>query len=90
MNDWTLEHSVEALEAVRKGTAGTDASFERVIEAEQRTLDRLPSSPSEASALLRLALADLEVGGRRDGRDLGAVQRVADYLVTLHHQEEPG
>lgn len=87
MNDWTLEHSVEALEAVRQGKAGTDASFERVIEAEQRTLDTLPSSLSEASALLRLALADLEVGGRGDGRDLGAVQRVADYLVTLDPEQ---
>lgn len=83
MNDWTLENSVEALQAVRQGSAGTDVSFERLIEAEERTLDRSPTSLSEAAALLRLALDDLQVGGRGDRRDIVAVQRVADYLVAL-------
>lgn len=90
MNDWALEHSVDALQAVRQGAAGMDASFDCVIEVEQRTLDRSPTSLAEASALLRLALADLEVGGRSDGRDLGAVQRVADYLLALDRASEAG
>lgn len=89
MNDWTLENSVEALQAVREGSVSTDASFDRVMEAEERTLDRLPTSLSEAAALLRLALADLEVGGRGDRRDLAAVQRVADYLVAADQTAEP-
>lgn len=88
MKDWTLEHSVEALQAVRQGAAGTDVSFDRQIEAEERTLDRAPATLSEAAALLQLALADLEVGGRGDGRDLAAVQRVADFLLALGQAPE--
>lgn len=64
--------------AVREdpGSTTTCEKLERLV------LDHTPTSSAEAVAMLDVVLQNLTCGGRSDGRDLKAVERVRDFLAN--------
>lgn len=68
-------------EAVRAYRAVTEADgFEVVDRLERLILDHEPESAGEAAAMLEMVGENLKAGGRSDGRDARALQRVIVFL----------
>ena len=68
----------EAAQAYRDLTE--DAGFEVMERLERLILDHKPQGAEEAALMLEQVGENLEAGGRSDGRDLAALQRVVAFL----------
>lgn len=74
----TLKAATERLQRAETDPQGLPIGD--VTRLERLILDHDPQSIPEAVAMLNVALPDLVAGGRTDGRDIGAVSRVRDFL----------
>lgn len=91
--DWTFESAMEAIRRAggaqgseRLAPIGEKAGLDHLLGAEVFILDQSPETPTQALAILDMAIANITVGGRADGRDLGALERVRLFIMRL---EEP-
>lgn len=86
--NWTFESAVavicrasDAQASGRLHPVGGKAGLDLLLGAELFLLEQAPETLDQAVALLDLAIANLAVGGRPDGRDLGALERIRTFLA---------
>ncbi|QBQ49945.1 hypothetical protein [Brevundimonas naejangsanensis] len=95
--DWTFERAIDVIrqagdvdESDRLKPIGGKAGLDHLLGAEVFILDQSPETAEQALAILDLAVANLAVGGRADGRDLCGLERVRGFLVSLGEREGMG
>lgn len=71
----------EALTTYRSLAEGDDG-FDLIDNLERRILDHEPQSFDEAAVMLEMVGENLAVGGRSDGRDSRALDRVINFILT--------
>ena len=71
----------DAVSALTSNGENADA-FDAVDRLERFVLDHTPASREEAASMLFVALINLKIGGRCDGRDLRAVEAVRTFLTS--------
>lgn len=95
--DWTFERAIDVIRQAgdvdgsdRLKPIGGKAGLDHILTAEAFILDQSPETPAQALAILDLAIANLAVGGRADGRDLCGLESVRRFLISLGERDEPG
>ena len=72
----------QVVDELRSFGAPTDEdAYQAVEKLEQAILDHCPRSPEEAAAMLEVVIPAVSAGGRSDGRDVEALQRIQTLLA---------
>jgi hypothetical protein len=75
--------SKATINLVSATSSNDDEAFGTVLRLERIILDHTPASPGEAVAMLDVIIPELMAGGRSDGRDILALDRIRTMLGAL-------